>query len=145
MSPSLNRSVAVLFMRLLLGLIFLMKGYGKVFTWGVEGLYNMEFFLGTYESLLPVWLIKLTAYYTSYIELIGGFLLIVGLKRNIVLYALGSVLVIVSFGHGLATPIWDLAAVMWRSVLLIGLLLLPEEWDRFSVDGVLKGFRKLRE
>jgi len=138
MNQTLNRSVAVLVMRLLLGLIFLMQGFGKVFTWGVEALYNMEFFLGTYESLLPLWLIKLTAYYTSYVELIGGFLLIVGIKRNIVLYALASVLVIVTFGHGLATPIWDLSAVMWRGLLLIGLLVLPEEWDRFSVDGWIK-------
>ena len=130
---NLNRNIAVLTARLLLGFIFLMQGYGKVFTIGVESLYN-SYFKGTYESLLPDLLVHGTAYYTSYIELIGGFLLVIGLKRDWALYALASVLVIVTFGHGLEKPIWDLSHVMPRAIFLIALLILPKEWDRFSLD-----------
>lgn len=133
-----NQTIAVFTMRLLLGLIFLMQGYGKVFTWGVDNLYQMEFFKGTYEAFLPHWLIYGTAWYTSYVELIGGILLIIGLKRDYALYALASVLVIVTFGHGLVQPIWELDNVMYRAALLVTLLLLPSEWDRFSLDSLLK-------
>lgn len=136
-TTTLNRSVALLTLRLLLGLIFVLQGYGKVFGWGVEQLYQSDTFLGTYESLLPNWLIYFTAYYTSYVELIGGALLLVGWQRDWVLYALASVLVIVTFGHGLAQPIWNVADVGWRAVLLLTLLLLPVHWDRFSLDGWL--------
>lgn len=136
-TTTLNRSVALLTLRLLLGLIFVLQGYGKVFGWGVEPLYQSDTFLGTYESLLPNWLIYFTAYYTSYVELIGGALLLVGWQRDWVLYALASVLVIVTFGHGLAQPIWNVADVGWRAVLLLTLLLLPVHWDRFSLDGWL--------
>ena len=135
---NLNRSIATLTARLLLGFIFLMQGFGKVFTWGVETLYQMPFFKGSYEDLLPDFIIYLTAYYTSYVELIGGILLIIGFKKDWALYALASVLVMVTFGHGLIEPIWDLSHVMYRAILLITLLLLPKEWDHFSLDSLLK-------
>ncbi|MBL4586003.1 MAG: DoxX family membrane protein [Flavobacteriales bacterium] len=138
MEMNLNRSIAILIIRLILGLIFLMQGFGKVFTWGVENVYNADFFYGTYEGLLPDFVIHATAYYTSYIELIGGLLLILGLKTNYAIYALASVLVIVTFGHGLAEPIWDLSHVMYRTILLVTLLLLPNTWDRFSMDGIFR-------
>ncbi len=133
-----NRTVALLSMRLILGLIFFFQGYGKVFTWGVENLYQMDFFYGTYKDLLPEFLIYGTAYYTSFVELIGGFLLLIGFKRDYALYALASVLVIVSFGHGLAEPIWDLSHVLYRTILLVGLLLLPKAWDTWSLDHFFK-------
>lgn len=134
----INRAVGLLTGRLVLGFIFLMQGYGKVFSWGVENVYQQKFFLGTYKDLLPDFIIYSTAFYTSYIELIGGFLLVLGLKRNFSLFALASVLVIVTFGHGLATPIWDLNQVVFRTILLMTLLLLPEDWDRFSLDYLMK-------
>jgi uncharacterized membrane protein YphA (DoxX/SURF4 family) len=91
--------------------------------------------------MLPVFLLKFTVYYTSYIELIGGAMLIIGLKTRWALFALGSVLLIVSFGHGLEEPIWDLQHVMYRTLLLSALLLLPEDWDRWSADSLMR--RKL--
>jgi uncharacterized membrane protein YphA (DoxX/SURF4 family) len=131
-----QRAAGLLFLRLLLGVIFLMQGYGKIFTIGVGKLYGM--FFASYEAMLPKWLLWSTAYYTSYIELIGGALLIVGLCRRRVLYLLALCLVIVSFGHGLAEPIWDLQHLFPRAVLLGALLLLPAEWDRWCADGLLR-------
>lgn len=130
---NLNQQIAVLTIRLLLGFIFLMQGFGKVFKFGVENVYNNFFATESYE-ILPSFLTYATAYYTSYVELIGGLLLVIGFKRDYALYALASVLVIVTFGHGLAEPIWDLSHVMYRAMLLVTLLILPQEWDRFSVD-----------
>jgi hypothetical protein len=51
------------------------------------------------------------------------------------------VLVIVTFGHGLAEPIWDLSHVMPRTILLVALLIIPKEWDSFSVDKQLAKYR----
>ncbi|MBQ0767971.1 MAG: hypothetical protein KBT58_01675, partial [Bizionia sp.] len=59
-------------------------------------------------------------------------------KTDYALYALASVLIIVTFGHGLAEPIWDLSHVMYRTILLVALLLLPKHWDTFSVDNIIK-------
>ncbi len=138
MKPThLNYTIASLTLRLILGFIFLMQGFGKVFTWGVEKVYRMDFFYDTYKNLLPHSIIYATAYYTSYVELIGGFLLVIGLKTDYALYALASVLVIVTFGHGLAEPIWDLSHVMPRLILLVTLLIIPKEWNSISVDSLI--------
>ncbi len=132
-----NRNVALLFIRLLLGIIFLLQGYGKVFSIGVSDLYD-SFFIDYENTFLPIWLLKLTAYYTSYAELIGGILLVLGLFRNFALYILASVLLIVSFGHGLMMPIWDLQHVLFRAILLIPLLLLPQEWDNWQLQHLIQ-------
>lgn len=131
---NLNFTIAALTTRLILGFIFLMQGFGKVFTWGVDHVYQMNFFYETYQDLLPDFIIYATAYFTSYVELIGGFLIVIGLKTDYALYALASVLVIVTFGHGLAEPIWDLSHVIPRTILVVTLLILPKEWDAFSLD-----------
>jgi len=128
-----NQQIAVLTLRLLLGFIVFFQGFGKVFKFGLDNVYQ-NFFKTSYSDLLPDFLLLFTAYYTSLVELIAGFLIIIGLKRDIALYFLASVLIIVTFGHGLKDPIWDLSHVMYRAILLIALLLLPKEYDSFSID-----------
>ncbi len=132
-----NQTVAIFTIRLVLGFLVLAQGFGKVFKFGVDNVYK-NFFAETYKDLLPDFLVVATAYYTSYVELIAGLMILIGFKRDYALYALASVLVIVTFGHGLAEPIWDTSHVMPRLILLVALLLLPKEWDKWSVDGLLK-------
>ena len=132
----LNRAIATLTLRLLLGIIFFLQGFHKVFNWGVQDLYEEVFYNSSFE-VLPRFLVRATAYYTSYVELLAGLIIIIGFKRDWGLYALASVLVIVSFGHGMMETIWDLQHVMFRAILLITLLLLPKEWDKYSLDSFI--------
>lgn len=124
----------MIILRWLLGLIFGLQGYGKVFTFGINNVYQKYFLVQFEDSFLPTSILKITAYYTSYAELICGSLLLIGWKVRYNLYILGSVLLIVSFGHGVIDPIWDLQHVLYRAMLLIPLLFLPRKWDRFSTD-----------
>jgi len=141
MNDKTSRATAVLFTRALLGVIFLMQGFGKVFVFTVPKLYGM-FFNDFEKTFLPKWLIWATAYYTSYVELICGFLLIFGLFRKWSLCFLAIDLLIVSFGHGLLEPIWDLQHVIPRAILLIALLIFPSEWDKWNIDHLLFQNRK---
>ena len=136
MNDKTSRAAAMLFTRALLGIIFMMQGYGKIFFFTVPKVYNM-FFKDFEKTFLPKWLIWGTAYYTSYVELICGFLLIIGLFRKYALYLLGIDLLLVSFGHGLMEPIWDLQHVIPRAILFITILLVPAQWDRWNVDRLL--------
>ena len=129
------RASGLLFTRALLGIIFLMQGFGKIFTYTVPVVYG-KFFKEFETTFLPKWLIWATAYYTSYIELIGGLLLILGLFRRWVLCLLAIDLVVVAFGHGLLEPIWDLSHVIPRAVLLLVLFFLPAEWDRYRASAL---------
>lgn len=130
------QAAGLFFIRVLLGIIFLMQGFGKIFTIGVDHVYEL-FFKNFESTFLPEWIIVSAAYYTSYIEMIGGFLLIVGLFRKYTLYLLAVDLLIVSFGHGLMEPIWDLSHVIPRALLLATLFLLPVAWDKWNLDSLI--------
>ena len=128
-----NQQIAVLTIRLLLGFIVFFQGFGKVFKFGLDTVYK-NFFLNSYVDILPEFILLFTSYYTSLAELICGALIIIGFKRDFALYILASVLIIVTIGHGIKEPIFDLSHIMYRAILVISLLLLPKKLDIFSVD-----------
>lgn len=140
MGTTAARTFGVFFLRTLLGIIVLMQGWGKVFTWGLPKVYDM-FFKEFEKTFLPTWLIWCSAYYTSFVELIAGILLITGLFKKVALYLLAFDLLIVSFGHGLLEPIWDLQHVIPRAILVAVLLFLPEEWDGWRITSLIKNNR----
>jgi uncharacterized membrane protein YphA (DoxX/SURF4 family) len=128
--------MVVLFVGLLLGLIFFWQGFGKVFNWGIDAVYNNSF-KPFEDTFLPEFILKSAVYFTSYVEFLGGFLLIIGLFRKQVHYLFAVVLLIVAFGHGLQSPIWDLQHVFIRSVLLVFLIMLFDK-DSLNLDRFIK-------
>ena len=131
-----NQQIAVLTIRLLLGFIVFFQGFGKVFKLGLDAVYK-NFFLNSYGDILPEFILLFTSHYTSLAELICGALIIIGFKRDFALYILASVLIIVTIGHGIKEPIFDLSHIMYRAILVISLLLLPKKLDIFSIDSLI--------
>jgi uncharacterized membrane protein YphA (DoxX/SURF4 family) len=76
----------------------------------------------------------LICYYTSFVELLGGLLLITGLFTNYTLVALGLDLVLVAFAFSLLRPMWDMQHVFPRLLLVFILLILPDGYNRISLD-----------
>ena len=138
MTGELNRAWALLFARLVLGLIFFMAGVGKVFQLGpVE--HARKYFLPFSDTFLPVWSLWLVGVTIPVIELVAGALLILGLRIRDALIALGFVLVIVTFGHLLREPLFNFSGhVIPRLALLLFLLWCPRENDRFSLDAAIR-------
>jgi putative oxidoreductase len=85
---------------------------------------------------IPKFLIITGVWFTSYIELIGGFLLIIGFAKYYAMYLLGLDLIIASIAFGFMKPMWDMKFVFPRLVILIFLLVIPSDWDIISVDYV---------
>jgi thiosulfate dehydrogenase [quinone] large subunit len=134
MKPNLNRAWAMLFARLVLGLIFFMAGEWKVFQLGPLE-HARKYFLPFADTFLPIWSLWLAGVTIPLLELIAGALLILGLRTRGALVTLGLVLVIVTFGHLLHEPLYDFSGhVIPRLVLLLFLLWCPREEDRFSLD-----------
>lgn len=138
MTGYLHRAWAVLFARLVLGLIFFMAGVSKVFQLGpVE--HARKYFLPFSDTFLPIWSLWLVGVTIPIIELLAGALLILGLRIRDALIALGFVLVIVTFGHLLREPLFNFSGhVIPRLALLLFLLWAPREDDRFSLDQLLR-------
>jgi uncharacterized membrane protein YphA (DoxX/SURF4 family) len=136
---SSNRAWAILFARLILGFIFFMAGFWKVFGLGpVE--HARRLFVEPYvHTFLPGWSLWATGTVVPFVELIAGGLLLLGLRVREGLLALGAVLVFVTFGHLLLEPLYEFHThVIPRTALLLFLLVMPGVEDRFSMDGWLR-------
>jgi len=133
-----NRAWAILFARGVLGFIFLMAGVYKVFQMGPLG-HARKFFTGPYaDTFLPMWSLWAAGVTVPIVELVAGALVIVGLRTRDALVALGFILVLVTFGHLLKEPLYEFHThVIPRLALLLFVLMLPREDDRFSLDHLL--------
>ena len=141
MARDSQQAWALLFARIVLGLIFFMAGVWKVFQLGPLE-HARKYFLPFSDTFLPVWSLWLVGVTIPWVELIAGALVILGLRLREALIALGFVLAIVTFGHLLREPLYNLTGhVIPRLALLLFLLWCPREHDRFSGDYLL-GLRK---
>jgi uncharacterized membrane protein YphA (DoxX/SURF4 family) len=137
MAKEFHRAWALLFARLVLGLIFFMAGVWKVFQLGPLE-HARKYFLPFSDTFLPVWSLWLVGVTVPLIELVAGALVILGLRTRDALIALGFVLAVVTFGHLLRDPLYNLTGhVIPRLALLLFVLWCPREYDRFSCDCLL--------
>jgi uncharacterized membrane protein YphA (DoxX/SURF4 family) len=134
-----DQAWAILFARLVLGLIFGMAGWGKVFKMGpVE--HAHRFFLDPYAtSWIPTWLLWTFGLSIPFVELIAGWLVVAGLWVRPALLALGVILAIVTYGHLLKDYLYEFHThVIPRLALLLFLLVMPRALDTLSIDHWLK-------
>lgn len=137
MKPNFSRAWALLFARLILGLIFCMAGTWKVFQLGPLE-HARKYFLPFSDTFLPVWSLWSVGVVIPFVELLAGALLILGFRTREALISLGFVLVVVTFGHLLHDPLYDFSGhVIPRLALLLFLLAFSRDEDLFSVDHVL--------
>jgi len=136
-TSNIDRAWAILFARLVLGLIFFMAGVMKVFQLGPLN-HARKYFLPFADTFLPVWSLWATGVVIPFVELIAGAMVILGLRVRVALIALGFVLAVVTFGHLLHDALYEFHThVIPRLALLLFVLLLPQEDDRFSIDYLL--------
>jgi uncharacterized membrane protein YphA (DoxX/SURF4 family) len=131
---NIDRAWAILFARLVLGLIFFMAGVMKVFQLGPLN-HARKYFLPYADTFLPVWSLWAMGVIIPFVELIAGAMVILGLRVRDALVALGFVLAVVTFGHLLKEPLYEFHThVIPRLALLLFILLLPRSDDYFSLD-----------
>lgn len=132
-----HTSVAVFIARIFLGFLFFFQGYDAVFSIKIRNV------IRTYEQLfenkgIPAFVTVGGAWFTSLAELIGGTLLILGLFRYEAMVLLGADLIFAGIAFGITQPMWNMRHVFPRLLLLLLLFLLPPEFDRWTLDSILK-------
>lgn len=128
-----SKAIALLMVRTVLGILFFAQAYEKVVTMG------MKSFIATLRdsegtSRLPKGFVTFSAYLSSYIELIGGALLILGVLLPYAYPLLALNLVMVALGLSFLRPIWQLEHFFPRMAMLVLLMLLPAEWDLYRLS-----------
>ena len=133
-----DRRWALLFARLVLGLIFFVAGFWKVFSLGAL-VHARELFVEPYaQTFLPRWALWATGVTIPWVEFAAGALLLVGWRTRLALLALGWVLVLVTFGHLVREPLYEFHThVIPRLALLLFLLMTPRSLDAWTLDAWL--------
>jgi len=131
--------IAECIIRVFTGILFFFQGYDKIFKIRMSGV--ADNFLQEAEHIhIHKPLVVMVSYITSYVELIGGALLIMGLFTNYALIALGFDLVLVCFAFSIIRAMWDMQYVFPRLILVIILLFLPKDYHKIGLDYFLKSF-----
>lgn len=137
-----NWTVVTFIVRWILGLLFLMAGYWKVFEL-TAGEHARRFFVeGFADTWIPVWLLQGLGLVIPYLELLAGALICLGLRSREALIAMGLLLIVTTYGHTLTEPLFDIDGhTFTRLALIVFLLLAPAGKDRFSIDYLLASRR----
>ena len=130
--PDLNYSIAEVFIRCFLGILFLFQCYDKLFIVKIKNVIN-AFHIDTDRKQIPRFLLVFTSYFTSITEFIGGILLITGLFHQFVPIILVINLLVVAFAFSFLRPMWDMQHVFPR-VILLTLILLLSNYFYFGLD-----------
>ena len=126
-----------LFIRLFCGIIFVFQGYDKLFKVKLNQVVD-TFDDEAEKKHIPKPFVVFSAFYTSVVEFFGGILLIFGLFKPIVLALLGIDLIMVAMAFSIIEPMWDMKHVFPRLVLLSALMIIPHNWELYSIDYFMK-------
>ena len=130
---------AALLLRLILGLLFTMAGWFKVFGMGAVQHAQQFFVEGYRDTWIPVFLLWALGFLIPFLELGAGLLLLFGYRVRESLWTIGLILVAVTYGHLLKEPLFDITShILPRTVFAVALLLIPRAGDVWSLDAILK-------
>ncbi|HQQ94071.1 MAG TPA: DoxX family protein [Bacteroidia bacterium] len=136
MESSLKYQCLELIIRLFCGIIFLFQGYDKLFVVKIKGVVSL-FQRDASSKNVPSFIQYGVAFYTSVMEFFGGILLILGLFKNIILVLLGFDVIMVAVAFSVLEPVWDMRHVFPRLLIVSVLLVMPDDWSRFTIDNLL--------
>ena len=138
MEPTFLQSAALLLVREVLGILFLFQGYDKVFRIGINNAADAASTAVT-EKFFGRNIFKTAILISSWIEMIGGAMLITGFQRDYGLLLLSADMLAAGLIFSLIKPMWDMQFYFPRLIMLVILMIAPEAWDVFRIDSILGG------
>jgi uncharacterized membrane protein YphA (DoxX/SURF4 family) len=127
-----NLPVALLLLRITAGTLFFFQGYDKIFKVGIRQV--VDTFNTPFQKIpLPQVMLKPMVLFSSYLELVFGLMLALGLFRELSLYLLAADLAAVAIAFSAMKAMWDMQFYFPRFVFVVFLLLLPSEADTYTL------------
>ncbi len=128
-------TIAVFLARTMLGLVFFMAGWWKVFTL-TPVVHAQNFFVdGFKDHWIPEWLLWALGVTIPPFELLAGLMLLIGLWTRLFASMTGLLLLLTTYGHALQQPLFDIDGhTFTRLALVIFVLMACENHDRLSLD-----------
>ncbi len=131
-----NLQYVSLLIRTVAGALFFFQGFDKIFNVKVINVVNVFDDLSKRFSINHS-ILRFLIYISSWIELIGGMLLFVGLFKFYVLAFLSLNLLFVALSFSAMNPMWDMQYYFPRITFIVILWLIPFSEDKISFDHLL--------
>nr|AWJ66219.1 hypothetical protein [uncultured bacterium] len=125
-------ALALAAVRITLGILFVSQAYDKIFRLGLKE-FSKTILSGVKSPRVPRSFITLSAFSSSYVELIAGAMLILGIFLPYAYAVLAINLVLVAAGFSYLKPIWDMEHFFPRLVMLIYLMTMPIAEDIYRL------------
>jgi putative oxidoreductase len=119
--------------RVFTGVVFLFQGYDKLFNVKLKQVVD-TFDDEAEKKHIPKVLVVISSFYSSLAESIGGLFLILGVLKPIALTLLGIDLIMVAVAFSSIEAMWDMKHVFPRLVLISILMIIPSQWELFSLS-----------
>ena len=137
MEQSFLQSAALLLAREILGILFLFQGYDKIFRIGIGNVADAASTPVT-DKLFGKGFFKVLILLSSWVELLAGIMLMLGLQRDTGLLLLSADMLMTAVIFTLIKPMWDMKYYLPRLILLLILMIAPQAWDTFRIDSLLR-------
>lgn len=128
--------IAETILRIFTGVIFLFQGYDKLFKVKISGVVDTFLSEAEHHHIHRPW-VTIVVGFTSFVEFFGGITLMLGFFTDYTLYLLGIDLILAALAFSVVEPVWDMRHVFPRVAFVITLLLMPDNWNLFSIDHLL--------
>lgn len=132
-----SEEVAILLLRTVTGILFFFQGYDKIFN-VKTGNVSRTFSDSITKFKIPEAFMRPAVALSSWIEMIGGILLFLGLFKTISLYLLAGNMIFVAFVFSSIKAMWDMQFYFPRMLFIFILLLTDNVKDCFSLDMLFK-------
>ena len=129
--------MVTLLVRVLLGVLFFMQGYDKIFKIRIAGVMDVTATPGM-ERIFGKNMLRMAIGLSSWAELLGGALLILGFQRDVALILLSANMLAVGIVFSLNKPMWNMEFYFPRMAMLVFLAIIPPGWDIWSVDWMMR-------
>lgn len=129
--------MATLLVRVVLGVLFFVQGYDKIFRLGINATAEAALTPVTYR-IFGKNILKAAILISSWIELVAGALLILGFQRDAALILLAADMLVAGIVFTLIKPMWDMQFYFPRMAMLVFLMLIPPGWDIWNMDWLIK-------
>ena len=129
--------MVTLLVRVILGILFFMQGYDKIFRIGI-GITADAVSTPATERFFGKSILKTAVRISSWIELVAGGLLAIGFQRDAALILLCADMLVIGIIFTLIKPMWDMEFYFPRMAMVVFLAVIPPGWDIWSIDWLLK-------
>lgn len=131
---SLDRALAVLLLRLALGIDILLHGVTRLFIGGLDAFVNSTA-AQFQHAVLPIWQVRAFATAIPFLELAIGLLLIAGFALRWTLVAGAVLMIALEFGTEMRSD-WTVVSSQLLYSLLYSALLFCRAYDAHSLDAL---------